>query len=150
MSKPRRIASARKSAFRRPTTGPRILSVGTAVPPKKYTQDEILELFHETSPKIRGLFHSSRINTRHLYLPEPVDGRMVEETNQELLDRHLHGALEIGAQAIEECLRPLGLAPYDIDCFCCVTTTGFLCITGSASLVGLEAYLFLEYFRLPA
>ena len=127
MSKPRRIASARKSAFRRPTTGPRILSVGTAVPPKKYTQDEILELFHETSPKIRGLFHSSRINTRHLYLPEPVDGRMVEETNQELLDRHLHGALEIGAQAIEECLRPLGLAPYDIDCFCCVTTTGFLC-----------------------
>jgi hypothetical protein len=30
------------------------------------------------------------------------------------------------------------------------TTTGFLCITGSASLVGLEAYLFVEYFRLPA
>lgn len=30
------------------------------------------------------------------------------------------------------------------------TSTGFLCITGSASLVGLEAYLFVEYFRLPA
>jgi len=135
MSEPQRIASPRKSAFRRSTAGPRILSVGTAVPPTKYTQAEILELFHESSPKIRSLFQSSRINTRHLCLPEPVDGRMPEETNQELLDRHLHGALEIGPQAIEECLHPLGLAPYDIDFLCCVTTTGFLCPSLTAHLI---------------
>lgn len=131
----RRIVSPRKAALRRPATGPRIVSVGTATPPKKYTQDEVLDLFQETDPKVRSLFGSSHINSRYLYLPDPVDGRMVEETNQELLDRHLDGALEIGPQAIEECLRPLGLAPYDIDFLCCVSTTGFLCPSLTAHLI---------------
>lgn len=125
----------RKAAFRRPATGPRIVSVGTATPPRKYTQDDVLELFQERDPKIRSLFHNSHINYRHLYFRDPVDGRMVEETNQELLDKHLHGALEIGSQAIEECLRPLGLAPYDIDFFCCVSSTGFLCPGITAHLI---------------
>ncbi|MBI4270371.1 MAG: type III polyketide synthase [Candidatus Rokubacteria bacterium] len=131
----RRIVSSRKAAFRRPATGPRILSVGAATPPRKYTQDDVLELFQEKDPKVRSLFTSSHINTRYLYLPDPVDGRMVEETNQELLDKHLNGALEIGPQAIEECLRPLGLAPYDIDFLCCVSTTGFLCPSLTAHLI---------------
>lgn len=131
----RRIVSPRKAALRRPATGPRIVSVGTATPPRKYTQDEVLELFQEKDPKVRSLFGSSHINSRYLYLPDPVDGRMVEETNQELLDRHLDGALEIGPQAIEECLRPLGLAPYDIDFLCCVSTTGFLCPSLTAHLI---------------
>lgn len=131
----RRIVSPRKAALRRPATGPRIVSVGTATPPRKYTQDEVLDLFQETDPKVRSLFGSSHINSRYLYLPDPVDGRMVEETNQELLDRHLDGALEIGPQAIEECLRPLGLAPYDIDFLCCVSTTGFLCPSLTAHLI---------------
>lgn len=130
-----RIVSPRKTVLRRPSTGPRILSVGTATPPRKYTQEEVLDLFQEKNPKIRSLFRSSHIGSRHLYLPEPVDGRLVEETNQELLDKHLDGALEIGPQAIEECLRPLGLAPYDVDLFCCVSTTGFLCPGLTAHLI---------------
>ncbi len=130
-----RIVSPRKAALRRPAGGPRILSVGTATPPRKYTQDEVLDLFQERDPKIRSLFEGSRINSRHLYLPDPVAGRMVEETNEQLLGRHLDGALEIGPQAIEECLRPLGLAPYDIDFFCCVSTTGFLCPGITAHLI---------------
>lgn len=131
----RRIVSPRKAALRRPTRGPRIVSVGTATPPRKYTQDEVLELFQEKDPKIRSLFQNSHINSRYLYLPGPVDGRLVEETNQQLLDKHLDGALEIGPQAIEECLRPLGLAPYDIDFFCCVSSTGFLCPGITAHLI---------------
>jgi 3,5-dihydroxyphenylacetyl-CoA synthase len=131
----RRIPSARKEAFRRPPRGPRIVSVGTATPPRKYTQDEILDLFQEQDPKIRRLFHSSRINSRFLYLPDPVDGRMVEEGSPALLRKHLEGALEIGPQAIEECLHPLGLAPYDIDFFGCVSTTGFLCPGLTAHLI---------------
>jgi polyketide synthase Type III len=135
MIETRRIVSPRKAALRRPAQGPRILSVGTATPPRKYTQEEVLAFFHEADPRIRSLFRSSHINTRYLYLPDPVDGRVVEETNEELLNRHLDGALEIGPQAIEECLRPLGLAPYDIDFLCCVTTTGFLCPGISAHLI---------------
>ena len=130
-----RIVSPRKAAFHRPAAGPRILSVGTATPPKKYTQEEVLDLFQERNPKIRSLFKASHIGSRYLYLRDPVDGRMPEETNQELLDRHLDGALEIGPQAIEECLRPLGLAPYDIDFLCCVSTTGFLCPGITAHLI---------------
>src|SRR3990172_9903396 len=104
----RNIVSPRKAAYRRPTTGPRIVSVGTATPPRKYTQDEVIDLFQEKDPKVRRLFQSNHIDTRYLYLPDAIDGRMAEETNQGLLDRHLDGALEIGPRAIEECLQPLG------------------------------------------
>ena len=131
----RSIVSQRKAAFRRPTTGPRIMSVGTATPPRKYTQDEVLDLFQEKDPKVRSLFQSSHIDTRYLYLPAPVDGHMVKETNQGLLDRHLDGALDIGSQAIEDCLQPLGLAPYDIDLLCCVSTTGFVVPSLTAHLI---------------
>jgi len=131
----RRVESSRKKAFRRPRTGPRILSVGTATPPKTYTQDDVLSLFQETDPKIESLFHSSHIETRHLYLPDPVAGVMPEESNQELLDKHLQGAMDIGSQAVERALEPLGLAPPDIDFFCCLTTTGFLCPGITAHLI---------------
>jgi polyketide synthase Type III len=126
--------------LRRAKTGPRIVSVGTATPPRKYTQDEILDLFQETDPRIRRLFHNGHIKARYLYLPEPVDGVMPEETNQELLDRHLHGSLEIGPQAIEQCLCPLGLAPCDVDFFCCLSATGFLCPGITAHLIKKMAF----------
>jgi alkylresorcinol/alkylpyrone synthase/polyketide synthase Type III len=136
----RRIDSRRKTAFRRPETGPRIVSVGTATPPRKYTQNEILDLFHETDPRIRRLFHSGHIEARYLYLPEPVNGVLPEETNQELLDRHLHGALELGPQAIQQCLCPLGLSPSDVDFFCCLSATGFLCPGITAHLIKQMAF----------
>jgi predicted naringenin-chalcone synthase len=109
--------------------------VGTANPPRRYTQREVLDLFGETDPKVIDIFLGGHIDTRYLYLPERVDGRMPDESNQQLLDKHLNGALEIGPRAIEECLKPMGLAPYNIDMFCCMTTTGFLCPTLSAHLV---------------
>jgi predicted naringenin-chalcone synthase len=60
---------------------------------------------------------------------------MPEETNQELLDKHLRGSLEIGSKAITDCLRPVGLAPYDIDFLSCLSTTGFLCPGITAHLI---------------
>jgi predicted naringenin-chalcone synthase len=116
-----------KTEFARPEYGARIVSAGTATPPRKYTQEEVLDLFKERNPKIRTIFLNGHIETRYLYLPEPVNGFMREESNQELIDKHLKGSLEIGPQAIEECLQPLGLAPYDIDFICCISSTGFLC-----------------------
>ena len=121
------IPSRRKQAFRRPACGARIVSVGTATPPRRYTQQQVLDLFQETDPKIRRLYLNSHIDARHLYLPDPVDGRMPDESNQQLIDKHLHGALEIGPRAIEEALEPLGLAPFDVDFFCCLSSTGLLC-----------------------
>ncbi len=105
---------------------PRILSVGTANPPDRYTQEELLERFRVTDPRIRSLFRSGHIRTRHLYLP-PVDAHgRPDETQAELLAKHRRGALEIGPRAIRRCLEPLGLKPRDIDHLTCITTTGFL------------------------
>ncbi|MHC4179873.1 MAG: type III polyketide synthase [Planctomycetota bacterium] len=113
--------------FRPPGLGPRMISTGTANPPDRYTQEEVLALFGETRPIATRLFKSVNINTRHLYLPEPVEGRVPEETNEDLYNKHKRGMLELGPKAIEECLTPVGLAPFDIDFLCCISSTGFLC-----------------------
>jgi alkylresorcinol/alkylpyrone synthase/polyketide synthase Type III len=70
-----------------------------------------------------------------LYLPEAVGDRLPEESNKELLDRHFQGAMEIGPQAIQACLEPLGMNPQDVDFLCCVSSTGFLCPGLSAQLI---------------
>jgi alkylresorcinol/alkylpyrone synthase/polyketide synthase Type III len=114
----------RKAEFARPSAGPRIVSVGTATPPNKYTQDQVLDIFQETDSRIRQVFNGGHIETRHLYLDRPADGSVPQETNQELRAKHIKGALEIGTQAIEECLGRLGFKPSDIDFLCVVTSTG--------------------------
>jgi len=125
----------RVGTFVRPNKGARIISVGTANPPRRYKQEEVIDLFGEKDPKIRQIFLGGHIETRHLYLPDPVDGVIPSETNTELTERHRRGTLEIGPLAIEECLKPLGLSPYDIDFFCATTSTGFICPGITAHLV---------------
>ncbi len=105
---------------------PRILSVGTANPPTRFLQESLPELFQVDDPRLAGLFHSSHILSRHLYLPEPGPDGVPDETQGELLAKHLRGALEIGPQAVERCLEPLGLTVQDIDYLCVITTTGFM------------------------
>ncbi len=104
----------------------RILSVGTANPPERWRQEDLLDRYRVTDPRLRSLFSSSHIRTRHLYLPPPGPDGAPQETQGELLAKHLRGAMEIGPQAVTRCLEPLGLEPRDIDYLCCITTTGFL------------------------
>jgi 3,5-dihydroxyphenylacetyl-CoA synthase len=124
-----------KSTFVRPKNSPQVVSVGTSNPPRKYTQKEVIELYGETNSKIIQFFLSSHIKSRHLYLPEPVNGKRPVESNQELISKHLNGALEIGPLAIDECLKPIGLSPFDIDFICAISSTGFLCPGLTAHLV---------------
>jgi polyketide synthase Type III len=107
-------------------TRPRLMSVGTANPPDRWRQEDLLERFRVDDPRIRSLFTSSHIRTRHLYLPEPGPDGTPGESQGALLAKHLRGALEIGPQAVTRCLEPLGLSPKDIDYLVCITTTGFL------------------------
>jgi len=105
-----------------------MLSVGTANPPRKYSQKELLELAAITDRKIIALFRSSHIQSRHLYLPDlDADGRLQDETNAQLIEKHTTGALTLGAEAISHALSPLGIEPSMIDYLVCVTSTGFLC-----------------------
>jgi polyketide synthase Type III len=104
----------------------RILSVGTATPPTRYTQEEIAARYKILDPKIAALFRSSHIQSRYLYLVEPGPDGLPHETQGQLLQKHLRGALEIGPVAIERAMEPLGLRPKDVGYLCCITTTGFL------------------------
>lgn len=105
---------------------PRILSVGTANPPERYRQEELLERFHVEDPRIRSLFTSSHIRTRHLYLPPADADGHPDESQGQLLAKHRRGAMEIGPQAVARCLEPVGLGVRDIDHLVCITTTGYM------------------------
>ena len=114
---------------------PRILSVGTANPPTRYTQEEMLALFRCDDPAVAQFFRNSHIRTRHLVLPAPgADGAMPDEDGTALLRKHLSVSLSIGREAVERCLAGRSLAPEQIDILVVVSSTGFLCPGLSARL----------------
>ena len=118
------------------SASPRIVSVGTANPPRTYTQGELLALFKVQDPKIRRFFENSHIRQRHLVLPESgPDGVMPDENGTVLLKKHLDTSLEVGGQAVRQCLGARGLSPEDVDALVTVSSTGFLCPSLSAHLV---------------
>ena len=119
---------------------PRILSIGTANPPRRYTQQEVLELLGVSDSRTRGLFLNSHILTRHLYLPEPRNGHVEPESQEELIAKHKRYALELGSLAVQRCLKPLGMEPKDIDYLACVSSTGYLCPGISAFLIKNEGF----------
>lgn len=106
---------------------PQIIGVGTAVTGESYSQQELLETFRITDSKIRSIFLNSAIQRRHLSLPaRGVDGARVQETQGDLLGKHKALAVDMGARAIDACLKDTGAALSDIQHLCCVTSTGFL------------------------
>lgn len=77
---------------------PRIVGVGTATSAAVYSQQEVLDAFRITDPKIRSVFANSAIDRRHLTLPEPdADGVRAPEPQGDLLDKHKAMATEMGA-----------------------------------------------------
>jgi predicted naringenin-chalcone synthase len=105
---------------------PRLLGLGTANPPEKYQQEELLTRFRVDDPRIKSLFTSSHIRTRHLYLPSPGPNGEPFETQGQLLQKHRKGAMEIGGAAIRSCLEKNSLEAKNIDFLCCLTSTGWL------------------------
>ena len=116
------------------TTRPRILAVGTANPPDYYEQALLPDLFGIEDPRIRSLFFSGHIRGRHLILPPALGPGSLLETQGELLDKHLRGALAMGPPAINQALERAGVQRQQIDYLAVTTTTGFLA-------PGLSAYL---------
>ena len=115
---------------------PRIISIATANPPKRYTQLEVIELFGTKDEKIKKLFKKSHIKGRYLYLPEPgEDGIIRNETNHELITKHLNGSIELGTKVTRKCLAPLNIDVSEIDHIICTTSTGLLLPGISAHLV---------------
>jgi 3,5-dihydroxyphenylacetyl-CoA synthase len=114
----------------------RIVGVGTAVAGKPYSQQQLLDTFQITEPKIRSIFLGSTIQRRYLTLPaRGPDGRHLPEAQGELLSKHEALTVDMGARAMRACLKNAGASLTDIGCLCCVTSTGFLTPGLSALLI---------------
>lgn len=114
----------------------RIAGVGTAVAGRSYTQSELLDLFDISDPKVRSVFLNSAIERRNLSVP-PLDANGVPraEAQGELLEKHRRLAVDMGAAALQSCLKNAGTDLSELAYLCCVTTTGFLTPGISALLI---------------
>lgn len=115
---------------------PRIAGVGTAVSGKSYSQQDLLDIFSIADTKVRSIFLNSAIERRYLCLPpRGADGARVTESQGDLLDKHKSVAVDMGARAIDACLKSAGAALSEMAHLCCVTSTGFLTPGLSALLI---------------
>jgi 3,5-dihydroxyphenylacetyl-CoA synthase len=121
------VANPVEAAARRAQDVSRIAGVGTAVMGEPYSQQDLLEIFQVTDPKVRSVFLNSAIRQRYLSLPpRGVDGTRARETQGDLLDKHKALAVDMGVRAIDACLKDAAADVSDIAHLCCVTSTGFL------------------------
>ncbi|MFJ6195004.1 3,5-dihydroxyphenylacetyl-CoA synthase DpgA [Micromonospora sp. NPDC092111] len=110
--------------------------MGTASSSTSFSQQDLLDTFAISDPKIRSVFLNSAIRRRFLDLPLPApDGTPSPETQADLLDRHKRLALDMGMRALQACLDDAGATVSDIRHLCCVTSTGFLTPGLSALLI---------------
>jgi len=98
---------------------PKVISIGTALPPNSYTQDEVFgELGYPKA--FRRLFSGSGIDKRHFWVPLERIRRLSFQEQQE---EYLKGAIVLSKQAIINCLD--GRGPLDIGCLVFCSCTGF-------------------------
>jgi alkylresorcinol/alkylpyrone synthase len=108
---------------------PRIVSVGTALPPNRLTQREIQEfvrhVFQDTFKDIDRLlpiFDNGQVKTRHLCMPLEWYGAPHHFSEKNHLYRDW--AYRLGIEAIRDCLTRANLEVTDIDHLFFVSTTG--------------------------
>ena len=108
------------------TVMPYLLACAHAVPEKSYTQHEVCDNLNIEDNRLRSIFINSGISKRHLSLEGLLESQEQAETHGEMLARHEHHALNLGKNAVENCLNKIGRKIEEIECICCVTSTGFL------------------------
>jgi len=112
---------------------PRIVAIGTAVPDRRFTQQELADLFGYRDDLRRRFFFNSDIDGRHVYITRS-DPRA--ETVDELSARFAEGSVRLGVQAVLACLGQTGLGPADVDFLVTTTCTGRLVPSLDAHLIG--------------
>ncbi len=112
---------------------PRIVAIGTAVPARRFTQEELADLFGYGDGLRRRFFFNSGIDTRHVYMPLAEPRR---ETIDELSARFAEGSVRLGVEAVEACLARAGLGVADVDYLVTTTCTGRLVPSLDAHLIG--------------
>jgi predicted naringenin-chalcone synthase len=106
-----------------PRSLPRIVAVGTAVPRRRYSQQQLLDLAGRDRTR-ETFFLNSDIDYRHLYFEPGFTG---QETIDEMLARARQGAAELGVEAIRQCLERAGADTSAVDFLTTATCTVTLC-----------------------
>lgn len=112
---------------------PRIVAIGTAVPARRFTQEELADLFGYSDGLRRSFFLNSGIDNRHVYMPLADPRR---ETIDEMSARFAEGSVRLGVEAAEACLARAGLGVADVDFLVTTTCTGRLVPSLDAHLIG--------------
>lgn len=118
---------------------PKILAVGTAVPPYLIKQEEAQafarRLFDDSFAQIDRylqIFDNTSIHTR--YISQPVSWYEQKHSFMEKNQLYIETAINLGEKAIRKCLKKHSLTPKDIDHLVFVSTTGI-------STPSIDAYL---------
>ena len=109
--------------------GPRLAAVGTALPPHRYEQDELIAAFmlhwsrrHHNPARVEQLHRAVQVGGRNLALPmeryPTLSG--LGESN----DAWIEVATDVGEAAVREALDRAGLTPGDVDAIFFTTVTG--------------------------
>lgn len=131
-----KLSSNLNCAFRQggSLTNPRIVAIGVANPPHRFTQEQTFRMAGYSSQRILEIFLNSDIDFRHFYVdPQNINRH---ETPDELNQRYTQGAMETGCRAVKGCLGMAGMTPEDVDLFLVCTCTGYLCPDLGSRLVG--------------
>ena len=112
---------------------PRIVAVGTAVPPHRFTQPELLAIAGYADDRRRGFFEASDIAGRHLWI-DPARFHP-DESVDELNARFREGALALAESAARAALARAGWHADDIDFVATTTCTGRLTPSVDAHLI---------------
>jgi alkylresorcinol/alkylpyrone synthase len=105
-----------------------VAAVHTALPPHRYQQDEVTDMFAgllnqpRRLPLMRRLHHSAQVRTRHLVLP--LDGYAQLADFGAANDAYLSHAVSLGSEAVLAALDKAALRPEDVDVIMFTTVTG--------------------------
>jgi len=106
-----------------------ILSVRGALPPHRYSQDEITDAFASLIARgrldervLRRFHRNAGVRHRHTVLPIEQYGELDGFTQSN--DLFIEHAVELGARALQDALKAADLTPTDVDLVIAATVTG--------------------------